>query len=552
MNAVWALPLGALLVLLGGFALGNRDQVQSILAVVTGALLQIPLLAVAGIALWRSRGRDPESRGLPLSAPGVWMLAFLLPMVASGGSFLYFDRQIKEFQARSEQAVSNSRAAQETVKMLQGCLWQYRESGYPARLDACSDMAARMTESSGYRFDYLSAVPGNGGRIGAYMLCAQPLSFRATGFGTVVADSTSTYAPGVVVEATLENPPTCASVLGAERVIAWCAYAYAARDPSRGYPRRLADIAACVNEQRKVTEIGADRLTDKEETYAYLADAPDASDRIARFRIYRLGLAGGSALWIDDQLKLSEKKRPGIDMVIDGLPDLAVPERFAPGCNEGRGEDCFVAGYEWQRKARQSGGDDRAPMAVTMREAALKAFSHGCELNEARSCSSLAFEYESGNDTARDVVRAADLYEKACTFGYALGCSRAGEMYESGRKAHVQTLQSPSPPRPSKPDLLRDVARAVAFFGRACELDDRDACFIAGRLLAAGEGIVPDREKALAFFARACNDGMALACSRAANLAPNEEKEFRHRACVLGGADECRQGSLESAQGAHL
>ena len=157
-NAVWALPLGALLVLLGGFALGNRDQVQSILAVVTGALLQIPLLTVAGIALWRSRGREPEFRALPLPAPTVWMLAFLLPIVASGGSLLNADRKIKEFQARSIQAASNGSAARETMKLLQSCLSQYRESGFPERIDACSDMAARMTESSGYRFEYLPAV----------------------------------------------------------------------------------------------------------------------------------------------------------------------------------------------------------------------------------------------------------------------------------------------------------------------------------------------------------------------------------------------------------
>ena len=195
-----------------------------------------------------------------------------------------------------------------------------------------------------------------------------------------MTDSTGSYGAGVMVEATLENPPTCASVLGADRAITWCAYAYAARDPSRGYPRRLADIAACVNGQRKVTEIGVDRLTDKEETYVYLADAPDSSGQIVRFRIYRLGLASRSALWIDDQLRLREKKQPASSSVIDGLPGHAVPERFAPGCNEGRREDCFVAGYEWQRKARQTGGDERSPVVVSMREEALKAFTHGCDM----------------------------------------------------------------------------------------------------------------------------------------------------------------------------
>jgi len=76
--------------------------------------------------------------------------------------------------------------------------------------------------------------------------------------------------------------------------------------------------------------------------------------------------------------------------------------------------------------------------------------------------------------------------------------------------------------------LNRDVARAIAFFGRACYLDDSDASFIDGGLLAAGEGIVPDNERAVAFFLQACEEGMELSCSRAASLAPRRESEFRH------------------------
>jgi hypothetical protein len=53
--------------------------------------------------------------------------------------------------------------------------------------------------------------------------------------------------------------------------------------------------------------------------------------------------------------------------------------------------------------------------------------------------------------------------------------------------------------------------------------------------------MVSDREGALAFFARACTDGMAIACSRAASLSPQEEGDFRRRACAFGDASACGQ-----------
>jgi hypothetical protein len=429
---------------------------------------------------------------------------------------------------RSQQAARNGRAAQETLKLLQVCLSNHRERGYPATLDACADLSPRTTRSSGYRFEYLPAAPGADGRVGAYLLCAQPLSFRATGFETVVADSTGvTWEGRAMEEATVQDPPTCASVLGAERAIAWCAFSFAAHDPARAYPRRLADIAGCVSDRRKLASIGPDRLTDGDgESYAYLASVPKGMGSDSRFRIYRLGRSAGKARWSDDTLGLSQTKAPASGPVLNRLPGLEGPGQWFLACNEGRAEDCFAAGVEWQSYARQSEGSQSASAARSMREKAIKAFTRGCELNEMRSCNWLASEFESGKDVARDLPRSVALHERACTLGDALGCSSAAGMLERN-----------------------DTARAVALYVRACDLDDPGACFVAARLLAAGEGMVADRERALALFSRACNDGMAPACSRAASLSPTEAEAFRHRACVLGAEEECQ---ADRDPGAHL
>jgi len=532
-NAVWALPLGALYVLFGGFTMGNRDQEQQIFALVGGALLQLPLLAVAGAGL-----RPGRATAAPESA--AWLSAFAIPIVCVVASWAYFDWQLRAFKATSAQAARNDRAAQETVKMLQACLAGYRESGYPANLDACADVAARTSESSGYRFEYLPALAGAEGRSGNYLLCARPLRFRATGFNIVVADSNEFFGAGVAEQSTPDNPPTCASELHVERAIAWCAYERAASEPGRGYPLRLADMAPCVSARRTLRELGDDRLkTDQGYAYAYLAEAPDASGRITRYRIYRLDVPGGGAVWIDEQFRESGTKTRKGGPVVEGLPGDAVPERFEPGCAAGRGDDCFLAGHEWQRKAFQSHVKETESPAVQLNMEAVKAFERGCELEHGRSCTWLGLEVARGVHAERDVVRAAALYEKGCTLGYPSGCRYAAEMYETGRKARPEMLNPPPPPPVPKPDLPRDMARAVALYERACQLGERETCFVAARLLAAGEGITASREKALALFSEICDDGLALACTRAAALAPGLAQHYLRRACVLGGAQAC-------------
>lgn len=535
-NAIWALPLGALYVLFGGFTMGNRDQEQQLVAIAAGALLQLPLLAVAAAGLWRGRAAPRPT------ASRAWSWAFAIPVLCSASSWYYSDWQLKAFRAISEQAARNDRAARETVKLLHACLSGFHGRGYPAKLDACADAAAHRGEASGYRFDYLPALPDAEGRSNAYLLCAQPLRFRVTGFDTVIADGSGiSLGTGLASQSTPDRPPTCASVLGIERAIAWCAYERAARDPGQGYPRRLADVAACVSARRALHEIGDDRLkTEAGHAYAYLAGKPDADGRITRFRIYRLDSLGGSPVWMDERFRESTAKTREAGPVVAGLPAAAVPERFEPGCAAGRGEDCFLAGYEWQRKARQAGGKETEPPAAPFHDTAVKAFERGCGLDHGRSCDWLGAEVGRGVHAERDVVRSATLFEKSCALGERSGCRHAAEMLQTGRQARPQTL-NPPPPGAPKPDLPRDTGRAVALYERACALDDLESCFIAARLLADGDGIAPDRERSFVLFARICDDGMALACTRAAAVAPDRgrKRDYLRRACVLGAADAC-------------
>lgn len=532
-NALWSVPLAVLLSLFAGFTMGNRDQEQTLLAIVSAALLQPMLLAAALMGLARARRAESAAPAGAQPRFATWTLAFVLPAFASGASLLAMQVALEGFKARSARAASNSRAALQTVSVAQACLAGLRELGYPAQLDGCADVQARLRDS-GYRLTYLPALPDEDGRRSAYLLCAQPLAFRATGFDTVVASSADGVAAGMVADATPAHPPTCASVVDTGRALAWCAYEFAASRPDAGYPRRLAEMATCVSQRRDIGQLGADRLTDTDgRVHAYLAGASDARGRVTRFRIYRLGRADGQPLWLDERLMPALRKAPRAGPIVEGLPAQAVPEHFMPGCEQGKGEDCHVAGLEWERRLHQLGLGRDDEQATALLRTARGAFERGCALANARACSALASALEMGDRIERDVVRAAELYRRACSLGEALGCRRAGEMYESGRRGHVPTLQAPSPPDPAPPDLPRDARRAVDLHARACELGDLEACFIAGRLLTDGDGLAPDKPRALALFERACDDALALACERAATLAPARQAEFRQRACAL-------------------
>lgn len=525
-NAAWALPLGALLVLFGGFTMGNRDQIEQIAAVAGGALLQLPLLAVAYFGIRRistgERGTGTGEQRRSLS----WLVAFVLPIAASGASWAYFQAQLVAIPARAERARANDRAARETIRLLQDCLASHREQGYPKSLEACPAALAPSGAASGYRFEYLPALPDADVRIGAYLICARPLRFRETGYEVMVADSAGTRGAGLGTDANADAPPTCASVLDAAQAIRHCAYAHAAREPARGYPARLADIASCVAEGRTLAAIGADVLTTEPgNAYAYLAEPPDESGRVTRFRVYLLRDRAGLLPWIDERGVARALPQDPSDAALDALPERAAPEGFARSCERERREDCFLAGYEWQRRARQTAQDARDPSVAPLQERALQAFEHGCALGDARSCEWLANGIEDGIGAAREPARALSLHERACDLADPEGCRSAAAIHERVPEGGSRQTQGAS--------------RAVAFYQRACDLDDAEACFIAARLLAAGEGIEPDPPRALALFARLCDDGFAIACARAAALAPERQGEYRRRACVLGDADAC-------------
>lgn len=545
-NALWAIPLAGLLLVFGGFTLGDRSQEAALGAVAICAALQIPLMLASGIALRRAHHGRSANFSPSASTGAGWVLAFMLPIAASGSSFALAQERFRGFSENSKLAAGNSRAAQETVRLLQACLEAYRDKGYPSRLSVCGEAESRTSESSGYRFEYVTSVPGADGRIGAYMICAEPRTYLLTGVDVVVANSTGAFGAGTAWGASANTPPTCTSAQGVNLAMAFCAFTHAGRRPAAGYPARFSEMSNCVMQYRKVAEVHAHGLTDDrtQERFDYIAGPARSDGRVTRFRIYRARGPDDSVRFVDEHFQEIKRLQPTIDAEMiaarASTPAKASPERFEPGCQAGQAMDCFLAGSEWERKSRQLPESERQTGAAALSRKSMDAHIRGCDLGAAGSCADLAWAYERGTGVTRDAVRAARLYERACGLDLALGCNRAGAMFERDREGHSPTLASRSKGTPDQPELPADRGRSIYFYARACNLGEREACLVGGNLLAQPGASEPNRAEAIRMLERACDDGLSHACANAAEIAPGRAEEFRFRACVLSGSAACR------------
>lgn len=194
------------------------------------------------------------------------------------------------------------------------------------------------------------------------------------------------------------------------------------------------------------------------------------------------------------------------------------------------------------------------------RRRAIELFEGACEFQDwAPACYSLGVTFES--NSALDLPRAAELYERACIGGHGGGCRLLGRMCEVGRWKH-----------PSQ-------ERAVSWYRKACELGDEEGCAARKRLEAdatrparrgelerachggdarqcwelahlwlRGDDAARDPPKGVAYLERACTGGFGTACQNLATRYKHGvgvEKdapralEFMRRGCDLGSGVSC-------------
>ena len=87
----------------------------------------------------------------------------------------------------------------------------------------------------------------------------------------------------------------------------------------------------------------------------------------------------------------------------------------------------------------------------------------------------------------RDEAKAAELFDKACDDGHAIGCSNAGSAYIGGK------------------GVRKDAIKGVGYYVRGCDMDIADSWLACLNLARLYEG--SDNVKAVEYYKKACELG---------------------------------------------
>lgn len=125
-----------------------------------------------------------------------------------------------------------------------------------------------------------------------------------------------------------------------------------------------------------------------------------------------------------------------------------------------------------------------------------KRCDEACDNGDGRSCVKLGFQLERGDGVAKDVVRAAALYEQGCELGDLLGCADLGVLHFNG-----------------KGGVALDKASAVARYQQACDGGNLLGCDLLGGMYEGGDGgLAKDEARAYQLYEKACTGGELRGC----------------------------------------
>jgi TPR repeat protein len=201
------------------------------------------------------------------------------------------------------------------------------------------------------------------------------------------------------------------------------------------------------------------------------------------------------------------------------LPLAALPgDQVVARCNQGDAAACVRAG---------------ADAFDTDAKAAERLYKHACDKGNLEGCT-----YQGVLRFNRGDQRGGrGQWEKACTGGFADACGKLAAMYADGNS------------------VKQDAVRALDFASKACDLEDSDACNLAGNLL-----IFKDGPRAMSRFQRACTLGDPAGCGLAAHFYrvkelagvdqdPARALEWEMKGCLLKGAGNCELVARTHAEG---
>lgn len=157
-------------------------------------------------------------------------------------------------------------------------------------------------------------------------------------------------------------------------------------------------------------------------------------------------------------------------------------------------------------------------------------FSKACDLDYARGCASLGWNYFRGLGVSQDYTSARPFLEKGCDGDNSSACSNLGELYQNGW------------------GVIEDQPRAVSLFRKSCDLGSGYGCNELGWHYDVGQGVDENHFEARRLYELACDRNDALGCSNAALLYGSGQggsedsdraRSLYSKACSLGDSESC-------------
>ena len=131
---------------------------------------------------------------------------------------------------------------------------------------------------------------------------------------------------------------------------------------------------------------------------------------------------------------------------------------------------------------------------------AVELFTKACQAGRFWSCGKLAYRLENGRGTPRDILGAVTLYTKACQGHEGWCCNNLGILYEQGD------------------GVPKDDEKAASFYRMGCSSGDMGACASLGHAYATGRGVPRDVATARDLLRKACDGKDAHGCKWLAEL----------------------------------
>lgn len=206
---------------------------------------------------------------------------------------------------------------------------------------------------------------------------------------------------------------------------------------------------------------------------------------------------------------------------------------FQKACNLGHAEGCYRLGRF---------ADTKRSNSKTSREGeiygkqALNAYKKSCELGDANGCAYLGTKYLNGSFVELDRNKGLALLEKACNDGSAQACWELAYRYD-GSNEYENYVE-------------KNDKKAFAYYAKGCENKWGMCCSIVGKKLLNRPIFMPGHFKAYDYFAKACDLNDRDACFLLANkhrsiMINQRAKEFSEKACALGHAKACTFAAME-------